>query len=385
MDAVVHRRRRHSLPLPRRHTEGSKPLTTLSSVPEQGSRPLPIGTSYASEFRRLASSSSTPAMRGNLAVARRALSVSSSRATSRPESPAFGGKRPASASCRRPLSSPSPSYQVLENARAKRSISKSRSDADVQSADLNARALMWSRNMMLDFHEVKAALKALDETPTTGSLPNGGLDFTQFRSLLLRVFDVNHVPDEHVASAYSQCNASAGPLDTDTFFHWYRNNIFTFVSAMTAAGDAYQSHTMVQDLAKKFGTSPVELDRIKAKFDLFDLDKSGFIEFDEFEAMMLKLLKSGKADLPRNRMQRFWQEIDKDGSGSVDFEEFTEWWLKYFSLSSAAGPVEAFYASFMPDVQRSNNAIAEAEKEEKAMIAEKQRNSLLHLSQAAVR
>ncbi len=33
---------------------------------------------------------------------------------------------------------------------------------------------------------------------------------------------------------------------------------------------------------------------------------------------------------------------------------FLRWYMKYFASASNNGPVEAFYASFMPDVQRAN-------------------------------
>jgi len=118
---------------------------------------------------------------------------------------------------------------------------------------------------------------------------------------------------------------------------------------------------LVDSLARKHNISSVDLDKIKKRFDQFDTDKSGEIEFDEFELMMGKLLGLGKpGDLPRERLERFWKEIDKDGSGSVDFSEFTEWYLKYFSNSEAGGPLQAFYASFSPDVQRRNTSSTEA-------------------------
>ena len=47
--------------------------------------------------------------------------------------------------------------------------------------------------------------------------------------------------------------------------------------------------------------------------------------------------------------------MDLDGNGSVDFTEFTEWYLKYFALAQEHGPIEAFYASFMPSVQRTKS------------------------------
>jgi len=107
----------------------------------------------------------------------------------------------------------------------------------------------------------------------------------------------------------------------------------------------------MMELSKKFGLLPFDIDKIKAKFDHFDVDKSGEIEYSEFESMMMLLLGSkSKSDLPADRMLWFWKELDKDGGGSVDFPEFIVWYAKYFIGSGNA--VDSFYASFMPDVQR---------------------------------
>ena len=112
---------------------------------------------------------------------------------------------------------------------------------------------------------------------------------------------------------------------------------------------------MTLELARKHRCSCIDLDKVKQKYDSFDLDKSGMIEYAEFEAMMYKLLRcSSRSDLPTNRMLRFWQEVDKDGNGSVDFSEFADWYFKYFAHAEDNGIVEAFYASFLPDVQRVN-------------------------------
>lgn len=51
--------------------------------------------------------------------------------------------------------------------------------------------------------------------------------------------------------------------------------------------------------------------------------------------------------------------MDTDGNGIVDFGEFAQWYIKYFPVSSTSsggggGVLEHFYASFSPDVQRSN-------------------------------
>eukprot|EP00440_Ansanella_granifera_P022011 gb/GFBE01023897.1/.p1 GENE.gb/GFBE01023897.1/~~gb/GFBE01023897.1/.p1 ORF type:complete len:376 (+),score=67.46 gb/GFBE01023897.1/:1-1128(+) len=372
MEPVVGRRR--SSTLLRRRTEGTRPIGGSSN-------------SYASEFRRLASSSSTPTMRGNLAQARRGLLSPAATPSATPKADKViaavrSPSRPQSASAVGYGRSPSKGSNA-DLLGYGRSPSKG-SNADLNAlVDFSTQSLILSRRMNLDFHEVKFALKELHAAETR---EDGSMGHSAFRHMLQRVFDVSHVADELLESAYNDCKAGEGPLPAERFLCWYRDNMFTFVNAMTASGDAYQSHVTVQELARKFGTSPVELDRVKAKFDLFDLDKSGLIEYDEFEQMMFQLLNcSSKSDLPKNRMLRFWSEIDRDGSGSVDFEEFTQWWLKYFALSDQGGPIQAFYASFMPDVQRANTVLAEEKKELEAAAEMQRRQSLMSFGSRRVR
>ena len=66
---------------------------------------------------------------------------------------------------------------------------------------------------------------------------------------------------------------------------------------------------MTLELAKKHDCSCIELDKVKLQFDHFDTDKSGLIEYNEFESMMYTLLHcANKSDLPPNRIERFWHE-----------------------------------------------------------------------------
>lgn len=216
--------------------------------------------------------------------------------------------------------------------------------------DVNSEALMLSRQLHLDFHEVKCVVQELRRDTKRKS--NGGMDLSTFRQMMLRVFALEEINEFVLQDAYDQCQAVAGPIDSRKFMTWYRDHIFNLQAAKahTESGD-----DLTLELAKKHHVSCIDLDKVKLKFDHFDVDKSGVIDFQEFEAMMYELLHChSKSDLPRNRLNRFWHEADIDGNGVIDFEEFTEWYMKYFSDASNNGPVEAFYASFMPDVQRAN-------------------------------
>ena len=71
-------------------------------------------------------------------------------------------------------------------------------------------------------------------------------------------------------------------------------------------------------------------------------------------------------DISEKRIYRFWKEIDRDSSGSVTFPEFCGWYIKYFKpgtkeMETSGGPVEGFYNSFNPQVQRRRSVSADIE------------------------
>jgi Ca2+-binding EF-hand superfamily protein len=125
---------------------------------------------------------------------------------------------------------------------------------------------------------------------------------------------------------------------------------------------------MSYELAKKHGIDAPQIDKIQKRFDEFDVDGSGTIDFGEFMQMLVFVLRAKSVDdISSDRANRFWQEIDVDGSGEIEFPEFVEWFVKYFNPDedemdlSNKGPVGKFYDSFNPikSMQRgSKNSVA---------------------------
>lgn len=208
----------------------------------------------------------------------------------------------------------------------------------------SSEALLLARQLHMDFQEVKSIMQELRDVP---HLRNGGIALEHFRQLLRRLFGVEisqHVLEE----AYAEC-AADGPIDVRRFITWYRDHFFQ----MEARKIQRIEDDLTLELAKRHHCSPIDLEHVKCKFDAFDLDKSGIIDHNEFKQMIYSLLQcSSSSDLPRNRLQRFWVEADQDRDGVLDFEEFTEWYMKYFASASSHGLMEAFYASFLPTIQR---------------------------------
>lgn len=74
---------------------------------------------------------------------------------------------------------------------------------------------------------------------------------------------------------------------------------------------------------------------LRATFDLFDADKSGYIDLSELD-VMLQRLGLGKDASTHEALQRVFAAVDTDGNGKVDFVEFSG-----LFVSAAAAPSTA--------------------------------------------
>jgi Ca2+-binding EF-hand superfamily protein len=214
-----------------------------------------------------------------------------------------------------------------------------------------------ARKHHLDLYEVKYILKLFIEADENDS---GGLDKTEFTEVVRKVFDIpkgTPVPDRVVNNAWEKMMASSDRKDNmveanpDIFIEWYVVNMFS-----DAVQECKQDSAEAQsyDLAKKHNLDVASVDKIKKKFDQFDIDRSGKIDYKEFMQMLVYVLKApSAADIAEDRATRFWQEIDLDGSGEIEFPEFVGWFVKYFNVNEdemdlSKGPVGKFYDSFNP-------------------------------------
>merc|ERR1719387_1526166 len=144
----------------------------------------------------------------------------------------------------------------------------------------------------------------------------------------------------------------------DAFVQWYVENLFGVVDKEKLT----DREKFAAGIAKEYGIPISVVDKVKRRFDYFDLDGSNAIDYDEFAEMIAKLMRAkDRTDIAEARIKRWFKEADPDGSGEVSFEEFVVWYLKYFNPDNEAengldqGPVGHFYSSYNPQVQRRNN------------------------------
>jgi len=222
--------------------------------------------------------------------------------------------------------------------------------------DTDAVACKMALKFRLMLSEVRCIIKEFVKAPRN---PEGGLKQDTFDKVLERIFEVPVINKKVSQNAYVQAGMDK-ELNLEKFLEWYVQNMFTQVSALTADHAMADSNSAAYGLAEKFQVSNFTIDKIKVKFDLYDLDRSGKIDFFEFQAMFCVILKvKDPIDLNPERIKRFWGQIDKNADGGIDFAEFVEWYLKNFSADTendddwdTAGPLEKFYNNFNPSVQR---------------------------------
>jgi Ca2+-binding EF-hand superfamily protein len=222
-----------------------------------------------------------------------------------------------------------------------------------------------ARKYHLDLYEVKYILKCFVEADENGS---GGLDKQEFEMVVRKLFEVPasaSVDPMMLEKAWEKMSgggsSTTAEANAEVFVEWYTQNMFTpmVTNTMNAADpSANESY----DLAKKHNITPPQVDKIKKKFNVFDVDGSGHIDFQEFMQMLCYVLKAKNVeDVSEDRAMRFWQEIDIDGSGEIDFPEFCGWFVKYFNpdeeeMDMSRGPVGKFYDSFNPRKSMSRNS-----------------------------
>lgn len=68
--------------------------------------------------------------------------------------------------------------------------------------------------------------------------------------------------------------------------------------------------------------TPEELERLRSTFESFDLNHDGFIDVNEFHALLLKL----ERDVTQGECLLDFEEADTEGDGFVGFKEFVVWW-----------------------------------------------------------
>jgi len=194
---------------------------------------------------------------------------------------------------------------------------------------------------------------------------SGYLSFEEFQELvnMIQQEESDGKPSAHLKAQltdwwFSVDHATENQLSFAEFVNWYASHAFDETLWLSS------DKLITRLIAKGLGVSILDVERMKVKFDKFDTDCSGSIEFDEFDHLLRDVLQVPKdLHLSPDRVRFFWGDINPDGDEGIDFVEFLGWYRKYFPLSAgrantqtAISSIRAFYQKVRPPLGKATVA-----------------------------
>mmetsp|Transcript_63891 Transcript_63891/g.115022 ORF Transcript_63891/g.115022 Transcript_63891/m.115022 type:complete len:538 (+) Transcript_63891:111-1724(+) len=166
--------------------------------------------------------------------------------------------------------------------------------------------------------------------------------FAKVLCTLMNVQDTGELPEgllhRSFADADTSRNKHIGFLE---FALWYSRHGFMENVLLT------DQQRELRAIARRNNIPVTEVEQYKRKFDIFDEDDSGAIDYAEFEKLLNLLVKvPAHCELNASRIKRFWMETDKNKDGALDFEAFLHFYQRYFHQSQSDHhlcPFEEYY------------------------------------------
>jgi len=185
--------------------------------------------------------------------------------------------------------------------------------------------LARKHNLRVD--EVKKKWEQFHMFDSDGDIVLSAEEFQKVVRVLAGIPDDEHLPAHLFSAAWSAGDTDRdGSINFEEFLLW-------------SNGVQYSEEMMVPDpeerlmrrIARENDMDIVAVERIKAIFDRFDLDKSKAIEEQEFKDLVCELLRTSTQDFSENRLKRYWREVNPAG-GTLAFKEFAIWWSQTFGM-----------------------------------------------------
>jgi len=181
--------------------------------------------------------------------------------------------------------------------------------------------------------------------PFDASTDLGSMDHEAFGKVVLRIADApdfSVLPEGFLEQAMKSADKdNSNDIDFREFLYFYYKFSFS-EECMIGAEEREQ-----RIVARECGISPEEIGIYRRKFDEIDVDKNGTVDYEEFTALVRKLLKIPKGeDLPEKRCKDMWREASRGSHGAdIDFMTFVGWYKSFFDVEECGGetPAEAYY------------------------------------------
>lgn len=118
----------------------------------------------------------------------------------------------------------------------------------------------------------------------------------------------------------------------DDLRHYFRETCFKTQKPHHMDGDDELGGWELHQIALELSMSVDDVLLVKSVFDMFDDDKNGTLDIEEFELAVYKLLQLQLRDqmVPADRIKSmcewYWWDGDKDNYRTIDFREFLRWY-----------------------------------------------------------
>lgn len=119
-------------------------------------------------------------------------------------------------------------------------------------------------------------------------------------------------------------------LDFEEYLRWVQSVAFSEHMVASSPKDK-----LTKTLALMHGIAVADVERVRSEYDRHDIECRGVLFKDEFEQLLLGLLRAKLAsDLPKQRLDFYWVSADVARNGRLDFKEFFSWYIKQFGRHS---------------------------------------------------
>ncbi|CAE7032233.1 CPK27, partial [Symbiodinium sp. KB8] len=172
------------------------------------------------------------------------------------------------------------------------------------------------------------------------------LNIDQFGKCLLHctgMDSLDELPQNLLRHAFAVADKDKnGSISFPEFVTWFSTVGFNTNVTLSAKERSFR------EFCAENALSLVDMDRYKKYFAEYDMDESGEIDQEEFEALIRRCARVPRhLEIPATRMKQFWAQADCDQSGSIDFEEFALFYRKFFEADGVGG-FESFYRNVRP-------------------------------------
>lgn len=160
---------------------------------------------------------------------------------------------------------------------------------------------------------------------------DGRLSMQEFEDMVRKRCDLS--ADEPVPATLGSTiqklveNSPNGTVGFEDFLLWVWQCIFMEEMSATDKPERQQ-----RSLARELGLLLPKLESLRELFNSCDDDRSGFIEWPEFDQLVRCLLDAKEAtDVSEALLRRYWSEVNDGTSECISFAEFVRWYAKNFA------------------------------------------------------